>query len=203
MSSNKIGGFIALYFSLFFCFSAQASNKISTASLTNCDGDGRCFSQTALTVSVSPRSPRVRAHNSALRITRGWATIRSKKTGATAYVAYANQAAFQSYIDDIESAGAIVKFMGGVRNERCAPPRHKHACGGAVDVCQKYRDVVDGICHLPSRKILIAIAARHSLTEGGQWCHGDRGHVEAGPSAGACGVRMTRYRVHRHLARAL
>lgn len=122
----------------------------------------------------------------------GIGLVISNKTGAVARVSPTYQAKFQAYIDDLEAAGASVKFMGGYRHERCAPPRHKHACGMALDVCQLRRGIVRADCHLPAKSTMIAIAARHGLTEGGQWCNNDRGHAEAGASAGACGTRYVR-----------
>ena len=119
----------------------------------------------------------------------GSGRIVSRVTGATAAVSGSVRDVFQRYVDAVEAAGGRIKFMHGIRAERCAPPRHKHACGWALDVCQHSRDVVDGGCHLPGRQELIAIADRVGLTEGGQWCRGDRGHVEYGPSAGPCGSR--------------
>src|SRR6185437_15292464 len=69
---------------------------------------------------------------------RGAGIVRSAKTGATAHVAPGHAAAFQAYIDDLESHGATVRFMGGYRAGVCSP-RHEHPCGKALDVCQLSR----------------------------------------------------------------
>jgi len=165
------------------------------ASAAICDNDGRCIERSAAPARAIPLADRGRHADR-----RGaWAIIKSKKTGATAQVAPARQASFQAYIDEVEAHGAAIKFMHGVRRERCAPPRHKHACGDALDTCQERRDVVSPACHLPPRQTMISIAARHGLTEGGQWCDGDRGHVEAGPAAAACGRIVQRRHLHKRI----
>ncbi len=196
MTARKIVGQIVFCVSLFV--SAQAHAARSPA--LNCNNDGRCTTLAAPTqtiISAPRRAANVRVEKSRRQVGQenrhsGLATIVSKKTGAKAQVGSDNASAMQAYVDDLESAGGIVILMHGWRKERCAPPRHKHACGGALDVCQTARDVVMAKCHLPPRASMIALAARHGLTEGGQWCSGDRGHVEAGASAGACGVRVAR-----------
>lgn len=131
-------------------------------------------------------------NNKELFIVKPSALVVSHKTGATAHVAPIHQAKFQAYVNDLEDNGAIIKFMGGYRHERCSPPRHKHACGMALDVCQIARGVVRSECHLPSKASMIVIAARHGLTEGGQWCNQDRGHAEAGASVGPCNGRVAK-----------
>ena len=122
----------------------------------------------------------------------GSGIVRSGKTGATARVSPRYRAVFQAYVDDLEAAGASVRFMGGYRGGPCAPPRHKHPCGMALDVCQLARGVVDGRCGLPSPATVSSIARRHGLTEGAVWCSTDYGHVEAGPSAGGCASKGPR-----------
>lgn len=119
----------------------------------------------------------------------GSGVVRSGKTGATARVSAAHSAAFQAYIDDLEANGAIVKFMGGYRKGPCWSGG-LHPCGKALDVCQTSRDVVDSRCHLPGRLAMIAIAAKHGLTEGGIWCHSDMGHVQTQMTAGPCGKNL-------------
>lgn len=116
----------------------------------------------------------------------GAGIVRSAKTGAIARVAARYRDRFQAYVDDLEAAGARVLFMGGYRGGPCAPPRHKHPCGAALDVCQLARGVVDGRCTLPSPSVTAGLARRHGLTEGAIWCSTDYGHVEAGASAGGC-----------------
>lgn len=110
----------------------------------------------------------------------GSGVVRSKKTGATARVAARHAAAFQAYIDDLEARGARVYYMGGIRPGPCWIGG-LHPCGKALDVCQDSRDVVSRAknCRLPGRAELARIAARHGLFEGGQWCNGDMGHVQA------------------------
>lgn len=125
----------------------------------------------------------------------GAGIVRSHKTGATARVAAAHAAAFQAYIDDLESQGATIRFMGGIRRGHCWSGG-MHPCGKALDVCQLSRDRVDSRCHLPSRQALARIAEAHGLFEGGQWCHGDMGHAQVGVSAAACGDRSPVYAKH-------
>lgn len=119
----------------------------------------------------------------------GTGIVRSAKTGATARVAPAHRAAFQAYVDDLEAAGAVVRFMGGYRKGPCWSGG-LHPCGKALDVCQMARGRVDSRCHLPGRVAMIAIAARHGLTEGGIWCHQDRGHAQVGMTSGPCGRNL-------------
>jgi hypothetical protein len=118
----------------------------------------------------------------------GNGVVRSHKTGALARVGAQFAPKFQAYIDDIEARGGIVRKMGGMRRGHCSA-RHMHSCGRALDVCQTRRDRVDPRCRLPDRHELARIAAAHGLFEGGQWCHGDYGHAQAGVSAPACGSR--------------
>ena len=120
----------------------------------------------------------------------------SHKTGATARVGAAHAAAFQSYVDDLEAHGAVVRFMGGIRGGRCSSG-HMHPCGRALDVCQLSRGRVDGRCNLPGPVRIAAIAAAHGLFEGAQWCSSDYGHAQVGVSAPACGTQMAARRHHR------
>lgn len=115
--------------------------------------------------------------------------IRSHKTGATAHVAPAHAAKFQAYINDLEAQGASIRFIGGFRRGPCWSGG-LHPCGRAVDVCQLARGRVDHRCHLPSRQAIAAIARRHGLFEGGQWCNSDYGHAQVGVTAGACGTNL-------------
>lgn len=123
-----------------------------------------------------------------LSITSSWAGVVTSKYGAKATVGDAYTAKFQAYIDDLEANGAVIRFMGGTRRGKCSS-RHMHPCGRALDVCQLGRGRVDSRCRLPSRPAIAAIAARHGLFEGGQWCHHDYGHAQVGVSAAACGER--------------
>ena len=118
----------------------------------------------------------------------GAGLVVSKKTGASARVGAAYAAMFQAYIDDVESHGASVKFMGGIRRGHCWVGG-LHPCGKALDVCQLGRGRVDGRCHLPDRSTLARIAAAHGLFEGGRWCNSDYGHAQVGETAAACGER--------------
>lgn len=115
--------------------------------------------------------------------------VRSHKTGALARVGFAFAPRFQAYIDDLESAGATVRFMGGIRRGRCSDA-HQHPCGRALDVCQLSRGRVDARCHLPDPHRIAQIAARHGLFEGGQWCSQDYGHAQVNVSAPPCGTSM-------------
>jgi hypothetical protein len=112
-------------------------------------------------------------------------TIRSKKTGATARVDSRYASDFQSYIDDLEGRGAIIRFMGGFRRGNCGSAS-LHPCGRALDVCQRARGRVDARCNLPGRVALASIASSHGLFEGGRWCNSDYGHAQVGLTAAAC-----------------
>jgi hypothetical protein len=105
--------------------------------------------------------------------------------GAKATVSSKYAAQFQALIRDLEAAGSSIKFMGGYRPGVCAQD-HKHSCSMAIDLCQFRRGVVDARCRLPGRAAMSAIAKRHNLFSGGDWCNSDYGHVEAGGST-ACG----------------
>lgn len=115
--------------------------------------------------------------------------VRSSKTGAIARVAPRYAAVFQAYIDDLEAGGATVRFMGGYRPGPCAS-WSEHPCGKALDVCQLARGVVDSRCHLPSRTVMIEIANRHGLQEGGEWCNNDKGHAQIDRTAARCGQNL-------------
>lgn len=111
----------------------------------------------------------------------GWETIKSKATGAHTRVAAKYADRFQAYIDALEADGAKIYYLGGERpGEACNPPRHKHGCGWALDVCQDWRDGVNHArdCNLPTRARMIQLARDAHLLEGGSWCNPDRGHVE-------------------------
>lgn len=129
------------------------------------------------------------------------ATVKSSKTGATARVGAAHAAKFQAYVDDLESGGAEIRFMGGTRRGRCAN-HSMHPCGRALDVCQLRRGVVDRRCRLPDRSAIAVVAARHGLFEGGQWCHSDYGHAQVGVSAASCGEKTMAARSKRRISRS-
>lgn len=112
----------------------------------------------------------------------GSGIVRSSKTGATARVAARYQPVFQAYVDDLEAAGAVVRFMGGYRPGTCWTGG-RHPCGAALDVCQYRRGVVERKCNLPSPGVIVAIAARHGLTEGASWQSSDYGHAEVRASS--------------------
>lgn len=115
----------------------------------------------------------------------GDGVVRSHKTGATAAVSPRYASIFQSYVDDLETRGAAVRFMGGYRKGSCGSGS-QHPCGMALDICQFSRGVVDPRCNLPHRQEMASIAAAHGLFEGGLWCHSDYGHAQIGESA-RCG----------------
>lgn len=121
--------------------------------------------------------------------TTGSGVVRSRKTGATARVSPQYFGLFQAYVDDLEAAGAVVRFMGGYRPGRCWSGG-MHPCGKALDVCQYARGVVDRRCNLPDEPVMAKIAERNGLFEGGLWCHGDRGHAQVGVSAAPCGGNL-------------
>lgn len=128
----------------------------------------------------------------------GIGLVVSHKTGATAHVSPKYAAQFQAYIDDLESGGAVVRFIGGYRRGHCWSGG-LHPCGKALDVCQLSRGRVDPRCHLPGRTQIAAIAERHGLFEGGQWCSSDYGHAQVGVTASACGNNV--YSAMRHHTR--
>lgn len=138
-----------------------------------------------------------RYHHQALDANGNSGIVISHKTGAKARVGAAYATKFQAYIDDLEANGARVLFIGGIRRGRCSSG-HMHPCGRALDVCQRSRGRVDSRCHLPDRTTIAAIAERHGLFEGGQWCNQDYGHAQAGVSAPACGTTMMAKSHHRH-----
>jgi hypothetical protein len=112
-------------------------------------------------------------------------TIRSRKTGASARVDSRYASEFQSYIDDLEDRGAVIRFMGGFRRGHCSSAS-LHPCGRALDICQRARGRVDAHCKLPGRSTLASIASSHGLFEGGRWCNSDYGHAQVGVTAEAC-----------------
>lgn len=134
----------------------------------------------------------------------GNGVVRSHKTGATARVSPQHSAKFQAYIDDLESGGAVIRFIGGYRRGHCWSGG-LHPCGKALDVCQLSRGRVDARCNLPGRARLALIAAKHGLFEGGLWCHHDYGHAQVGVTAGACGSNLyaavSKYKRHARLAK--
>lgn len=119
----------------------------------------------------------------------GAGIVRSGKTGATARVSPRFAPIAQAVVDDLEARGAAIRFMGGYRKGPCWTGG-LHPCGLAIDLCQTARGVVDGRCHLPSRAVEASIAAAHGALSGGVWCHQDRGHIQLGQTAGACGSNL-------------
>ncbi|MHB1207894.1 MAG: M15 family metallopeptidase domain-containing protein [Rhodospirillaceae bacterium] len=153
-----------------------------------CDNDGKSACDAG-------QARQARAHGKRSRRAldpNGSGVVRSGKTGATARVASRYRAAFQAYVDDVEAAGGRVTFMGGIRRGPCSIPRSKHPCGMALDLCQFGRGIVDRRCALPRAAELARIAARHGMVEGGQWCHGDKGHAEirTARQAEGCGTNL-------------
>jgi len=129
--------------------------------------------------------------------------VRSSKTGATAHVSPRFAPIAQAIIDDLERGGASIKFMGGYRKGPCWSGG-LHPCGLAIDLCQTARGVVDRRCNLPDRSTEARVAAAHGALSGGIWCNQDRGHVQLGQTAGACGSNLysavSRYKAKRHQA---
>ena len=127
----------------------------------------------------------------------GPCVVKSGKTGATARVGCAHVAEFQAYVDDLESNhGATIHRMGGIRPGGCRS-NSLHPCGKALDLCQLSRGRVESRCHLPGRESIAAVASRHGLFEGGQWCNHDYGHAQVGVTAGACGTHTMMARTHK------
>jgi hypothetical protein len=127
--------------------------------------------------------------------------VRSGKTGATARVSPRFQPIAQAVVDDLEARGATIRFMGGYRKGPCWPGG-LHPCGLAIDLCQTARGIVDRRCNLPSRAVEASVAAAHGALSGGIWCHQDRGHIQLGQTAGACGgnlyAAVREYQAKRH-----
>ena len=119
----------------------------------------------------------------------GSGIVRSKKTGATAHVSARFAPIAQAVVDDLERGGATIRFMGGYRKGPCWAGG-LHPCGLAIDLCQTARGVVDARCNLPSRAVEASVAAAHGALSGGIWCNQDRGHIQLGQTAGACGSNL-------------
>lgn len=115
--------------------------------------------------------------------------VRSHKTGATARVRPSFAPTAQAVVDDLESRGAIIRFMGGYRKGPCAN-YSLHPCGYAIDLCQTRRGVVDPRCNMPSRSTENEIARAHGAYSGGEWCNQDRGHVQKLETASKCGGNL-------------
>ncbi len=120
---------------------------------------------------------------------KGNSIVRSHKTGAPARVSPRFAPIAQAVVDDLERGGATISFMGGYRRGPCWSGG-LHPCGLAIDLCQTARGVVDGRCNLPSRAEEARIAAAHGALSGGIWCNQDRGHIQLGKTAGACGSNL-------------
>ena len=118
----------------------------------------------------------------------GAGIIRSGKTGEIAHVSPQYAARFQSFLDDLESHGATVYYMGGIRPGHCSLGS-QHPCGWAVDFCQDYYGHVSGLkdCNLPRPAEFHELVRAHGLYDGSIWCHSDYGHVQAKDSGG-CSV---------------
>lgn len=119
----------------------------------------------------------------------GSGIVRSAKTGATAHVSPKFQPIAQAVVDDLEARGAVIRFMGGYRKGPCWAGG-LHPCGLAIDLCQLRRGIVDPRCKLPSRSLEASVAAAHGAMSGGIWCNQDRGHIQLGQTAGACGRNL-------------
>jgi len=172
---------------------AQAKGHHEVSCQTDNNGRTVCELSQGSSVAVVKHRSHKRSHAKANAVvdangSAAAGVVVSKKTGATARVGAQYAAAFQAYIDDLESGGASVHFMGGIRRGSCSN-RHMHPCGRALDVCQLSRGRIDRRCNLPGAAVVAEIAERHGLFEGGRWCNSDYGHVQAGVSAAACGER--------------
>lgn len=136
--------------------------------------------QSATTPQASPRPSQGQA---------GSGIVRSRKTGATARVSPRFAPIAQAIVDELERGGAAIRFMGGYRSGKCWAGG-LHPCGLAIDLCQTARGVVDPRCKMPSRAVEARVAAAHGALSGGVWCNQDRGHVQLGQTAGACGRNL-------------
>lgn len=143
--------------------------------------------KTAAPKTAASSSPVATAHPRAAN--GGSGVVRSAKTGATASVSLKFAAIAQAVVDDLEASGATIRFMGGYRKGKCWSGG-LHPCGLAIDLCQTARGVVDRRCNLPSRAVEIKVAERHGAVSGGIWCSQDRGHIQLGLSASACGSNL-------------
>lgn len=208
----KLAALSALAGSLIVAVAVQA--KPTNFIGSNCNNNGHCntFAKVALPISrgavrslrrhrlLNTRSrPRPRpVYDANANIAN--ANVVSHKTGAKARVASRYAARFQAYVDDLEAHGASVRFMGGYRKGH-GSIRHLHPWGMALDVCQVGRGRVDQRCHLPGRRQIASIAARHGLFEGGQWCSSDYGHAQVGMTAPPCGQQIILHRRWRYASR--
>lgn len=115
----------------------------------------------------------------------GAGIVRSLKTGVIAHVAAQYAGKFQGLLNDLESAGATIYYMGGIRPGRCSLGS-QHPCGWAIDICQDYRGHVSGSkdCNLPKPAKFHEIVRAHGLYDGSVWCSTDYGHVQAKDSGG-------------------
>lgn len=96
------------------------------------------------------------------------------KTGRKAEVASSSASAFQGLITWLEAHNYKIDFMGGWRRGSCLPPRHKHPCGGALDINQLGRNVVTH--RFPAGTA--QEARRLGLLHGAEWNWADTGHFE-------------------------
>jgi hypothetical protein len=101
-------------------------------------------------------------------------TIQSPCSKATAKIDRGVAGAFRGLLGDLCRQGYKPRFMGGWRRGQCAPPRHKHPCGWAIDIDQVARGRVTQ--RQPGN--VNAMARRWGLLHGAEWRNNDRGHFE-------------------------
>lgn len=148
---------------------ALASSKAHACTFDN-DGRVKCFESTERTVKKAGKR---RASYDANGNRAALATIRASN-GRTAKVASRYASQFQSFIDDLESEGYRIDFMGGWRSWGTCRSCDAHPGGRAIDINQTGRNRVTR--RLPSN--VTAIAARHGICHGAIWGNPDRGHFE-------------------------
>lgn len=105
------------------------------------------------------------------------------KSGSHSKVHARFQAPMQAILNDIESKGYTIKYIGCYRSDWGVAGAHPQ--GRACDACQWARNRTDGRkgCNLPSDTELNQIARNHGCVHGAEWGLPDRGHFECGRSS--------------------
>lgn len=116
--------------------------------------------------------------------------------GVPVRVAAAAGPRFEAFCRDMAAAGYPARpgWTSGYRPRGSCRGCDMHPRGLAIDFDQRARDRV--VVAMP-RRAVSAIAARHGLISGGDWCHGDLGHfeVDTGRNARPCSARRRSYAV--------
>lgn len=124
---------------------------------------------------VKPKAKRTKGRHQATDANGNAAlAIVHSKSGKTAKVRSIYAGQFQGLIDDLESAGYRIDFMGGWRKSGSCRVCDAHPAGRAIDINQTARNRVTR--RFPSD--VTRIAARHGVCHGAIWGDADRGHFE-------------------------